>query len=69
MGERRTYEGMSLRWMRDYDALYLRDRSIVSSFFGFSSIDDGPDTADGVDPDGAGDTAPENIRAVKITAS
>ena len=69
MGERRTYEGVSMRWIKDYDTAYVRDRSVVSTFFGFSSIDDGPDTPDGQDPEGAGNTDPENVRAVKITAS
>lgn len=68
-GSRRAYEGLAMRWIKDYDAPYLRDRSVLSSFFGFSSIDDGPDSPDGSDPDGAADTALENIRAVKIDAS
>lgn len=68
-GSRQSYQGLAMRWIKDYDTAYLRDRSVPSAFFGFSSVNDGPDTADGVDPDGPGDTNPENIRAVKITGS
>lgn len=68
-GSSQTYEGLSMRWIKDYEPARLRDRSIVSSFFGVSSVDDGPDTADGVDPEGAGNLDLENIRAVKLVAA
>jgi len=54
-GERRAYEGLAMRWIRDYDTLYLRDRSVLSAFWGFSAIEDGN-----------GQT--NNVRAVKIDA-
>lgn len=38
--------GVSVRWIQDYDANYLRDRSIVSSFIGVNEIRDERD-ADG----------------------
>jgi hypothetical protein len=38
--------GVSLRWIQDYDANYLRDRSIVSTFMGMNEIRDERD-ADG----------------------
>lgn len=65
-GASTAYEGLAMRWLRDYDSDKLTDRSVVSSFAGFASVDDGPDTGDSIDPDGAADTAPENIRAVVI---
>lgn len=38
--------GISVRWIQDYDANYLRDRSIVSSFLGVNEVRDERD-ADG----------------------
>jgi hypothetical protein len=38
--------GYGLRWIQDYDANYLRDRSIVSSFYGVNEVRDERD-ADG----------------------
>ena len=38
--------GVSVRWIQDYDANYLRDRSIVSTFMGMNEIRDERD-ADG----------------------
>jgi hypothetical protein len=32
--------GYGLRWVQDYDANYLRDRSIVSSFYGVNEVRD-----------------------------
>lgn len=39
-GARRAYQGYSLRVIRDYDANYLRDRSVISTFTGINSIND-----------------------------
>ena len=33
-------KGYGLRWLQDYDANYLRDRSIVSSFYGVNEVRD-----------------------------
>ena len=38
--------GYGLRWIQDYDANYLRDRSVVSSFYGVNEVRDERD-ADG----------------------
>lgn len=32
--------GYGLRWIQDYDANYLRDRSVVSSFYGLNEVRD-----------------------------
>lgn len=37
--------GISVRWIQDYDANYLRDRSIVSTFVGINEIRDERDAA------------------------
>lgn len=39
-GASQTYGGMALRWLRDYDAAFLRDRSVVSVLCGAKVIDD-----------------------------
>jgi hypothetical protein len=60
--------GFSARWIQDYDAAYLTDRSIVSTFAGISEIKDerkggtGADAYDLVeDP-----SARKNVRGLKI---
>lgn len=50
--------GIAIRAIRDYDASYLRDRSVLSSFAGTGSVNDARDEH--------GDVVDENVRAVKI---
>ncbi len=38
-GQSASYAGLALRWIRDYDALYLRDRSVVSALGGAVTAD------------------------------
>ncbi|MEV6526884.1 P22 phage major capsid protein family protein [Longispora sp. NPDC051575] len=59
-GRSESYASLAMRWLRDYDAAYLRDRSVVSVFTGTNIVADGPDGPD------AG-TAPDFVRAVKLT--
>lgn len=59
------YDGFALRWIRDYDAPYLRDRSVYSSFAGYTSVEDGR-ILDESDPN-FGDLRDENVRAVEVT--
>jgi len=56
LGASTLFDGLALRWIRDYDPNYLRDRSVVSSFAGAASVEDGESGGD-----------PANVRAVKIT--
>lgn len=56
-------DGLAMRWIRDYDARFLRDRSVVSAFAGYASVEEDPDRTNAV-----GDQL-ENIRAVKIALS
>jgi hypothetical protein len=53
-----------MRWIRDYDADHLRDRSVYSSFAGAISVEDGRD----LDEESAdfGMLTEENVRAVKV---
>lgn len=64
MGRSESNAGLAMRWIRDYDPNYLRDRSVVSSFFGVSSVNSAMgDTGDvDTDPDDA-----INPRLVKLT--
>jgi hypothetical protein len=63
MGSSQSFEGLAMRWIRDYDANYLRDRSVVSAFAGYASVEEDPDPTSAV-----GDQV-ENVRAVKINLS
>lgn len=58
-GARRRDSGWSIRVIRDYDPNYLRDRSILSTFMGISSIND--------DIDGTGALTDLNPRGVTGT--
>lgn len=57
-GATMTFEGLAMRWIRDYDPNYLRDRSVYSAFAGAASVED--------ERDEHGELIAENFRAVKI---
>lgn len=59
-----VYEGLAMRWVRDYESDYLRDRSVYSSFAGAASVED-ERVMDPEDPD-FGDLTGKNSRAVAI---
>ncbi|MGH8878193.1 MAG: P22 phage major capsid protein family protein [Stackebrandtia sp.] len=63
-GQSQSYANLAMRWLRDYDAPYLRDRSVVSTFSGTQYVPDVPkDTPAGEVPA----TDPKQfVRAVKI---
>lgn len=59
-GARLQADGYGLRVIRDYDAMYLSDRSIVSTFTGISSVNDEYErhtTASATTANGLGDSA------------
>lgn len=60
-----VYQSLAMRWIRDYDSDYLRDRSVYSSFAGAASVEDGRDLDSPVGS-GFGDLTEENVRAVKL---
>lgn len=64
-GATATYDSFALRWIRDYDSDYLRDRSVFSSFAGAVSVEDGRDLESPVGS-GFGELTQENVRAVLI---
>src|SRR5690606_21032090 len=55
LGASTVFDGLAMRWIRDYDPNFLRDRSVVSSFAGAASVEDGELDGD-----------PANVRAVKL---
>jgi len=61
--------GFAARWLQDYDAAYLTDRSIVSTFAGISEIRDERKGGDGADKLDllVDETARHNVRGLKIT--
>lgn len=66
-GAQVSYEGLNMRWIRDYDSDYLRDRSVYSAFAGASSVED-QRIADPDNPN-FGDLTGKNARAVEIVFS
>jgi hypothetical protein len=63
-GSSQDEQGLAMRWIRDYDPMYLQDRSVLSSFAGAASVEDGRDPADSDGTPGALNNT--NVRAVKI---
>ena len=59
-GQSETYAELAMRWIRDYDPDYLRDRSVVSSFAGAVSVEDSRDDS--------GSLTGTNVRSVRITS-
>lgn len=74
MSQAAAKNGLAMRWLMDYDANFLRDRSIVSMFSGITEVfdevfvggaKDGQLKVEG-DYTGVGDDVPKSARAVKI---
>lgn len=64
-GATMTFESLAMRWIKDYDSDYLRDRSVYSAFAGTASVEDGRDLTSEVGR-GFGELTNENVRAVEI---
>ena len=62
-GASQAYNGYAVRWIRDYDPMYLRDRSVLSCLVGCSSVNDGEQLTGPL----RGEHDDENVRIVKIT--
>lgn len=39
-GANASFNNIAMRWVRDYDPAYLRDRSVVSTYYGFDEVTD-----------------------------
>lgn len=67
-GKQISQDGFSIRWIADYDADLGTDRSVVTSYAGAASIEDGPSQAADTDS-GAPALDETNVRAVEVTLS
>jgi len=63
-GARKAQDGFALRWIADYDPAYLRDRSIVSAYYGASEVLDERDADGNVLPDAQ---RTKNVRGIGLT--
>jgi hypothetical protein len=63
-GATSSYAGLNMRWIKDYDSDYLRDRSVYSSFAGAASVEDARNMDE--DSPNFGDLLGKNARAVKM---
>jgi len=61
-GQSAAYGGIAMRWIKDYDATHLQDRSIVSTFFGVTHVTD--NVVNPADPDST--AADIFVRSVKL---
>ncbi len=59
-GSSQAYQGLAMRWLRDYDFRNVQDRSLVDTYVGTNIIADGPEA--GTPP------AKTFVRAIKLTA-
>ncbi|MDH6462062.1 hypothetical protein M2302_002237 [Micromonospora sp. A200] len=66
-GSTTSFEGISLRWMRDYDSMYLQDRSIVNTYVGFRSVTDVLVGWDAVQEKEVVSTGEHFVRGIKLT--
>ncbi|MGK5728176.1 P22 phage major capsid protein family protein [Streptomyces sp. URMC 124] len=55
-GASQSYNGLAMRWIKDYDAAKLRDRSVVNIYAGFNTMTDTPQAGG----------AKKLVRAVKL---
>jgi hypothetical protein len=58
-GQSLSDSGVAMRWIRDYDPMRLRDRSVLNTFVGTAVVRDNTAAAD--DPENL-----ELVRAVKL---
>lgn len=63
-GATMTFDSLAMRWIRDYDSNFLRDRSVYSAFAGATSVEDGRDLD--VESSAFGELTDENVRAVEL---
>ena len=66
-GSTTSFEGISLRWMRDYDPEVFRDRSVVDTYYGFRAIEDVFVTYDSTNRTEVVGTDEHFVRAIKLT--
>lgn len=65
-GAAASFNGISLRWIRDYESMRLQDRSIVNTWFGFQTV---TDVLRGIGADGIETVSAYEhfVRGIKLT--
>ncbi|AKY03618.1 major capsid protein [Streptomyces phage Izzy] len=61
-----AHNGVALRWLQDYDAQYLTDRSVVNTYKGFRSVRDQLIGVDGVTGQAYVSENEHFVRAIKL---
>lgn len=67
-GATTSFEGIALRWVRDYDSTHMQDRSVVNTYAGFRAVDN--DVLVGYNSAGKTEVISESehfVRAIKLT--
>lgn len=66
-GATASFEGVGLRWVRDYDPTYMQDRSVVNTYAGFRAVDDVLVGWDAVNEKEVVSTGEHFVRGIKLT--
>lgn len=66
-GATTSFESIALRWVRDYDPLYMQDRSVVNTYAGFRSVPDVLVGWDKVNQKEIVSTQEHFVRGIKLT--
>ncbi|MGW0899288.1 hypothetical protein ACWD0G_20285 [Streptomyces goshikiensis] len=66
-GATTSFESIALRWVRDYDPLYMQDRSVVNTYAGFRSVPDVLVGWDKVNEKEIVSTQEHFVRGIKLT--
>ncbi|NWF28243.1 hypothetical protein HW130_18545 [Streptomyces sp. PKU-EA00015] len=66
-GATTSFENIALRWVRDYDPLYMQDRSVVNTYAGFRSVTDVLVGWDNVNQKEIVSTGEHFVRGIKLT--
>lgn len=65
-GATTSFEGIALRWVRDYDPNYMQDRSVVNTYAGFRDVKDVLVSWDAANNTEVVSTSEYNVRAIKL---
>ncbi|MER7111209.1 hypothetical protein [Streptomyces sp. NPDC000229] len=66
-GATTSFESIALRWVRDYDPLYMQDRSVVNTYAGFRSVTDVLVGWDAANEKEIVSTGEHFVRGIKLT--
>jgi hypothetical protein len=66
-GATTSFEGIAMRWVRDYDPSYMQDRSVVNTYAGFRAVTDVLVGWDGANNTEVVSSQEHFVRGVKLT--